>query len=379
MTATPAASRSPGRPDPVQVAAATLAGLHDLTPARLRALSTHFGGPVAALRAVQRGTGAGFLLARARPDGRAALARASATWPAHADPARVEAQLVARGTRVWLDDDEQYPIADELPGRPLVLLAEGDPVDVLDRPRVAIVGTRAATPHGLADAHELGACLAEAGITVVSGLAIGIDAAAHEGALEAGGGVVGVVATGLDIEYPRRHVALYRRVRAAGLVLGETGFGVRPSPKRFPVRNRIIAALADVVVVVEATRRGGARITAEHAARYGREVFAVPGSRRNASAEGTNALLADGAQVLLDWSDVIVAIGLTPGSRRAAPARAAPSAAGRAVLHALGGEPASPDQLATRSGLAPEGVAMAIAALERAGWVHRDRGWIWPR
>jgi len=379
MTAAPAATGGPARPGAAHVAAATLAGLHDLTPARLRALCLEFGGPVGALRAVHRGSGAAFLLARARPDGRPALARASSSWRAHADPARVEAQLVARATRVWLDEDASYPIADEVPGRPLVLLAEGEPVDVLDRPRVAIVGTRAATPHGLADAHELGAYLAEAGVTVVSGLAIGIDAAAHEGALEAGGGVVGVVATGLDIEYPRRHVSLYRRVRAAGLVLGETGFGVRPSPKRFPVRNRIIAALADVVVVVEATRRGGARITAEHGAHYGRAVFAVPGSRRNASAEGTNALLADGAQVLLEWSDVIVALGLTPGSRRAAPVRATPSVTGQAVLRALGGEPASPDQLATRGRLAAEDVAMAIAELERAGWVHRERGWIWPR
>jgi DNA processing protein len=361
------------------VAAATLAGLTDLTPARLRALVEHFGGPVEALGAVERGLAGAFLLARATPRHRDALARTSAAWPVEANPGRVEAQLAGRGTRVWLDGEPGYPILDEVPGRPYVVLAEGvADASVLQAPRVAVVGTRAATPHGLADAHDLGVHLAESGITVVSGLAIGIDAAAHEGALAAGGSVVGVVATGLDVEYPRRHVTLYRKVRASGLVLGETGFGIGPMPKRFPVRNRIIAALADVVVVVEATLRGGARITAEYGAQYGRPVFAVPGSRRNASAEGTNALLADGAEVLLDWSDVVVALGLTPAARRVAPARPAPGPEGRRVLDALAGETASPEQLASRTGLAPEGVAMAVVALERSGWVRRERGWVWP-
>ena len=143
-----------------------------------------------------------------------------------------------------------------------MLLGEGERPDAFDATRVAIVGTRAATPHGLADARELGGFLADAGITVVSGLAIGIDGAAHEGALDAGGLAVGVVATGLDVTYPRRHRALYDRVREHGLVVGEHGYGVQPRRERFPVRNRIIAALADVVVVVEATAPGGARITA---------------------------------------------------------------------------------------------------------------------
>ena len=237
----------------------------------------------------------------------------------------------------------------------------------------------AATPHGLADARELGATLAEAGITVVSGMAIGIDGAAHEGAVEAGGGAIGVVATGLDIEYPRRHVNLYRRVRANGLIVGETGYGIGPEPGRFPVRNRIIAALADLVVVVEATVTGGARITAEHALRYDRAVFAVPGSRRNHAAAGTNALIADGAYPLTDWSDIVLALGMTAGARRAAVPRAAPDANGRALLDALAGEPASPEQLATRTALAPDTIALAVVALERAGWVTWSKGLVWPR
>ena len=134
-----------------------------------------------------------------------------------------------------------------------------------------------------------------------------------------------------------------------------------------------------MVVVVEATLRGGARITAEYGVQFGRPVFAVPGSRRNASAEGTNALVADGAHPLVDWSDVVLALGLTPGSRRAAPARPSPSPDGLMVVRAFGGEPASPDQLAQRTDLSIERVALAITELERTGWVERSRGWIWPR
>jgi DNA processing protein len=280
---------------------------------------------------------------------------------------------------VWLDGEPRYPIVDVPPPPPLLLLAEGARPDALDAPRVAIVGTRSATPHGIADAHELGATLADAGVTVVSGLALGIDGAAHRGAVEAGGLTIGVVATGLDVEYPRRHRDLYRDVRAHGLVLGETGYGIGPSPGRFPVRNRIIAALADVVVVVEATVSGGARITAEQALGYQRTVFAVPGSRRNAAAAGTNALLIDGAQPLTEWADVLINLGMTPGSRRAAAARAEPDRTGRAVLTALAGEPAAPEQLAARTGIAPDALALAIGALERTGWVTWSKGLVWPR
>src|SRR5207245_8489766 len=127
---------------------------------------------------------------------------------------------------------------------------------------------------------------------------------------------IGIVATGLDVVYPRRHVALYERVRRHGVLLGEHTFGVAPGRARFPVRNRIIAALADVVVVVEATLKGGSRITAERALDYGRPLLAMPGSRRNPAAAGTNALIAAGAHPLLEPSDVLLAIGLTPGPRR---------------------------------------------------------------
>jgi DNA processing protein len=301
----------------------------------------------------------------------------------------------------------EYPIVDDIPGRPDVLFAEGLHPDVLDAPRVAIVGTRAASVHGLADAWELGAFLGAAGISVVSGMAIGVDGAAHHGALQAAeaaarrqaesapldgaeeigavtAGPIGVVATGLDIVYPRRHRALFERVRQYGVLLSEQPFGVPPDRGRFPVRNRIIAALADVVVVVEATLSGGSRITAERALDYGRPVMAIPGSRRNPAAAGCNALLADGAQPLLDPSDVLVALGLTSGGRRlwapapAATKRTPASAAARAVLKALAGDSAHPDQLATRTGLDPGQVALAVEELVALGLATRDRGFIWP-
>lgn len=301
-------------------------------------------------------------------------------------------QAAARGATVLQEGSPGYPIGDEVPGRPRLLFVEGSRPQVLDAPRVAIVGTRAASVHGLADAWELGAFLGAAGVSVVSGMAIGIDGAAHHGALQAAertenesnAGPIGVVATGLDIEYPRRHRVLYQRVRQYGVLLGEQPFGTPPERSRFPVRNRIIAALADVVVVVEATISGGSRITADKALDYGRPVLAMPGSRRNPAAAGCNALLADGAQPLLDPSDVLVALGLTPGGRRVwdrptAAAKGSPQTAGaKAVLKALGGEPAHPDQLASRTGLDPGQVAFAVEELVALGLASRDRGFVWP-
>lgn len=368
--------------DPASVAAATLACLPKINPFRLRALLERFGDPVTALDAVRAGHAATALIGDDETSRFAAGRRQVAReWRSQVDAETTQRRLTQRGTIVWVDGSPDYPIVDDVPDRPAVLLAEGAEPEVLRRPRVAVVGTRAASPHGLADARELGAFLAGAGVTVVSGMAIGIDAAAHEGALGAGGGAVGVVATGLDIEYPRRHVVLYQRVRKAGVVVGENAFGVRPDPSRFPVRNRIIAALADAVVVVEATLQGGARITAQFALDYGRTVLAVPGSRRNPAAAGTNALIADGAHPLVDWSDVTVALGLSSSTPRPERAAARPTAGtdGAALLDSMGGEPATADQLASRAALAPVRVAVALADLERAGCVERAQGMIWPK
>ncbi len=360
-------------------AAATLAALPRVTPARLLRLLTRWPEPAAALAAVRAGRAAEAL------DGadprRSDVAR---SWAAAVDAtaAAMTPAVVRRGTHVLYVGGPRYPIDEGIDDRPAVLFAEGQRLDVLEQPRVAVVGTRAATPHGLADARELGAALARAGIVVVSGLAIGIDGEAHHGALAAGGTVIGVVATGLDVVYPRRHGALHEQVREHGLLVSEQPFGIGPHPARFPVRNRIIAALADVTIVVEATQRGGARITARHALDYGRSVLAIPGSRRNPAARGCNELIAEGAQPLLDPADIAVALGLTPGSRRH-PAKdrvGLPGATGeeRSVFRALGGEPATADELVTRTGLSPGAVALATAGLVRAAHATRAHGLVWP-
>lgn len=365
-----------------EVAAATLVCLPDMGPSRLRAVIERWPDPCAALAAVKAGRGADVLAHDAPPFGGGARQELALRWATAAGALDLAPALTRRGTRVLLEGDAAYPIRDDIPDRPAVLLMEGSAPEVLDRPRVAIVGTRSASVHGLADAHKLGSFLAGCGITVVSGLAIGIDAAAHEGALDADGGVIGVVATGLDVVYPRRHFVLFERVRRSGVLLSETAFGIGANRFRFPVRNRIIAALTDVVIVVEATLRGGARITAEAALEYGRTVLTVPGSRRNPAADGCNALLADGAHPLLEPDDVLVALGITPGARRgwgAPPARATPRGAGAEVLRACSGEPATVDDLVTRTGLTLEAVTLALVGLERQGWIEHRRGWWWPR
>jgi DNA processing protein len=366
---------------PDKVAAATLACLPEMTPRRLRALLHAAGGPGAALELVRSGDCVDAIPVRTARE-RERVPQIARRWRERASPSAIARLLARRGTHVWIDGDADYPIVDEVPDRPAVLLGEGRAPGALAAPRVAVVGTRAATPHGIGDARELGEALSAAGITTVSGLAIGIDGAAHEGVLAAGGGTIGVVATGLDITYPRRHAVLSDRVRESGLVISEQGFGVGPRPGLFPVRNRIIAALADVVVVVEATIGGGARITAQYALDYGRTVLAVPGSRRNPSAAGANALIADGAHPLLDWGDVLVALGMSPAAARTrvpAPPRPSPSTDGKALLAALGGECATADELSSRTRMPPERVALAIIELERSAWIERARGAIWPR
>ena len=171
---------------------------------------------------------------------------------------------------------------------------------------------------------------------------------------------------------------LFDRVRAAGLIMSELAYGTQPRQYAFPVRNRIIAALAQLVVVVEATSKGGARITAERALEYGRTVMAYPGSRRNAAAAGTNQLIYDGATVVLDPSDVLVQLGFDTGGRRP-DQRALPFGDQAAVLEASHGEPATLDQLASRTRLTPSRVVAAVRALERDGWMERSRGLCWPR
>ena len=264
-----------------------------------------------------------------------------------------------------------YPIDDDCPAPPEVLLAEGDaPRRRSTDARVAVVGTRAATPHGLADAHELGAVLARAGITVVSGLAIGIDAAAHEGALDAGGAVVGVVGTGLDVVYPRRHRALFDRVRARGLLVSELGYGVQP-------RRRVVPGAQPHHR--GAGRRGGrGRGHAEGRRAHHRRArgrVRPPGarvSRLPAQPVGRGHQRADRRRRAASCSNRPTCCSRsssTPGAPRSTCARR-PVGDAAAVLRACGGEPATLDQLASRTGAraVDRGRGGAGARTRAGGW-----------
>jgi DNA processing protein len=263
---------------------------------------------------------------------------------------------------------------------PRVLFSQGD-LGLLDQPTVAIVGTRSATHYGQDVAAELGRELARAGVVVVSGLARGIDGAAHHGALAGGGAPpAGVVASGLDVIYPRRHAWLWDQVATRGVLLSESPLGTAPAPWRFPPRNRIIAALAQVVVVVECHHGGGALHTVEAAAQRSIAVMAVPGSVRSPASAGTNALLADGCQPVRDADDVLAALDLER-TGRAAPTPARLRALDddtAAVLHAVDWQPTATDDVMRRTGLGVEQAAAALRGLEDAGLVRAGQGW-WER
>lgn len=261
--------------------------------------------------------------------------------------------------------DAAFPaLLAQLHDPPRRLHVRGDPVGVLERPAVAVVGARSCSAYGAQVARTLSRDLAAAGLVVVSGLARGVDAEAHRGALDAGGTTVAVLGCGIDRDYPARHAELARRIVAGGgLVVSEYEPGIEPAPWRFPARNRVIAGLALATVVVEARERSGALITADFALELGREVFAVPGEITSALSAGTNRLIRQGAAPLLGAEDVLAALGL-----EAAPApRAEVTDAAARVLAVLADGPRGQDELVRATGLATSAVAAALVELELAG------------
>jgi len=234
---------------------------------------------------------------------------------------------------------------------------------LLAAPAVAIVGARACSAYGAQVARMLGRELAAVGLVVVSGLARGIDAEAHRGALESTGQTVAVLGCGVDRDYPAAHASLAQRIGERGLIVSEYEPGVEPAPWRFPARNRIIAGLCAATVVVEARERSGALITADFALEEGREVFAVPGEITSVLSAGTNALLRLGATPLTSAADVLDALGV-----EAAPTKARPS---HPLLELL---PATVDELVRASGLAANEVAATLAELELAGLAAEGEG-----
>ena len=309
----------------------------------------------------------------------------------------VESACARSGVSVKVLGDADYPptlAADRQ--APAVLFSTGDVAVVETRPRVAVVGTRSATHYGLGVAAELGRDLARAGVVVVSGLALGIDAAAHAGALgvEAGAPTVGVLGAPHDAVTTRSQAALRDALGARGAVLSEIPPGVHSARWWFAVRNRVMAALAHVVVVVECHHRGGSLHTVAAALARGVTVTAVPGSVRSPASAGTNRLLVEGAVPVRDVDDVLTAVELcvvtrpdiTPPSRppslnrssgsgrRAPPATAAQSRVQRALDH----DPATLEAVVRRSGLPLGEVALALEALADAGLAVGAQGW-WSR
>ncbi len=218
----------------------------------------------------------------------------------------------------------------------------------------------------------LGRELAAAGLVVVSGMARGIDADAHRGALDAGGTTVAVLGCGIDRDYPARHAELARRIAQDGLIVSEYPPGVEPAPWRFPARNRIIAGLALATVVVEARERSGALITADFALELGREVFAVPGEITSALSAGTNRLIRQGAAPLLGAEDVLDALGIEPPS--VARAAAAVSEPARRVLELLADQPRGADELTRLTALGAAEIAGALVELELGGLAFEADG-----
>jgi DNA processing protein len=263
-----------------------------------------------------------------------------------------------------LSDPDFPPLLEAIHDPPPGLFVRGAAgSEVLLRPTVAVVGARACSPYGAQVARLLGRELAAAGLVVVSGLARGVDGEAHRGALEAGGTTVAVLGCGIDRDYPAAHAELGARIRESGLAVSEYAPGLEPAPWRFPARNRIIAGLSAVTIVVEARERSGALITADLALEEGREVFAVPGEITSALSSGTNDLLRLGAAPLLSSADVLELFGLT--ARPPEHVDLTPTA--DAVLTRLRDGPTSADELVRATGLEPGALASALTELELAG------------
>jgi len=328
-------------------------GLH---PARLRDLIEQYGSPA--------------LLVDAITHGEVRLSEGAKRRVAVPSSDRL-AGLDGAGVRILLRGDLGYPVhLGELPDAPDVLFCRGSLPPELG---VALVGTRAATRYGILLARAMGRAVAAAGWPVVSGLARGVDGAAHEGMLEAGGRGVAVLGSGADVWYPAEHRGLGERVLAAGgAIVSEYPPGTPPAGWRFPPRNRIISGLSGVVVIIEARVDGGALITARRALEQGRDVFVVPGDVDRSTSEGCNLLIRDGAHPVLGPDDLVEAAErvLGPATRRAAtPAREVTP-----LLRILGPAGRHPDDLADDLGWDVAKVLVELARLEAAGRVVMEGG-----
>jgi DNA processing protein len=287
----------------------------------------------------------------------------------------VWARIESQGIKILTWEDTAYPQRlKEIEQPPPVLYVRGEylPDDLY---AVAIVGTRRVTPYGRQITEELSSYLASNGITVVSGLARGVDAIAHQTALRAGGRTIGVLGSGIDKIYPPEHRQLAQQMMGQGAIVSDYAPGTPPDASNFPPRNRIISGLSLAVVVVEAGETSGALITAEFAAEQGREIFAVPGSILAPQSKGTNKLIQKGALPLLSINDLMQALNLTRmGEHKAARKMIPADETERRVLGILSAEPLHVDEIRNQTELPIEKVSATLALMELKGMVRQVGG-----
>jgi DNA processing protein len=347
--------------------------------ARIRLLRSPNVGPISYTQLLRRfGTAVAAL--EALPD---LAARGGRDYrPASAD--RIEAEVAAvraAGARYLFHDASGYPpMLGRLEGAPPILTVRGD-LSLAARPCVAIVGARNASAAAVKLARDFARALADAGFAVVSGLARGIDGAAHEGALPA---TIGVIASGIDVAYPPQHAELQERIAGEGLLLAEQPPGTEPRGSHFPSRNRIIAGLALGTLVVEAAPKSGSLITARLAGEAGREVMAIPGSPLDARSHGCNQLIREGAMLVQAPDDVIELLSSFDGTPRSSLHEGAPQFADgyeeplddepADIAALLTTAPVSVDELVRQGGASPGAVQMALLELELAGRLARHAG-----
>jgi DNA processing protein len=338
----------------------------NIGPVSYRRLLARFGDAAAALAALPDLAGRGGAPYRAVPE----------AW--------IEDEIAAvrrSGARYLFHDSPDYPpLLGQLEGAPPILMLRGDAA-LAKRPAVAVVGARNASAAAVKLSRDFAAALAEADLVVVSGLARGIDGAAHQGAL-AGGATVGVIASGIDVAYPPEHAELQERIAQEGLLVAEQPPGTEPLARHFPSRNRIIAGLAAGTLVVEAAPRSGSLITARLAGEYGREVMAIPGSPLDSRSHGCNQLIRDGAVLVQTPEDVIELLSGFDGSPRSTFREAPPA---YAAFDELSDEPAdlaallttapvAVDEIIRQSGESTAAVQLALLELEIAGRLLRHAG-----
>jgi len=275
--------------------------------------------------------------------------------------------------------DPNYPaLLLETADPPLLLYLQGNP-ELLQKPGVAVVGSRNPTPQGRENARSFSAHLSQAGLTIVSGLALGVDGAAHEGGLSGPGRTIAVIGTGLDRVYPRRHLELAHRISAQGLMLSEYSLGTPPLPANFPMRNRIIAGLTRGTLVVEAALQSGSLITARLASEAGRDVFAIPGSIHSPQSRGCHALIKQGAKLVDSAQDVLEEFPSFPPSSPDTVEPTPDTGNIDPLLQALGFDPVTLDALVARTGWPAALLNTRLLELEMEGQVARLPGQLFQR